>query len=247
MLSRFSSYLLWNKCEETTSLATNMVDIVSEEQIRLVYSDIVSEEEEISGDQINRTEQIRNDKDDTLCCKRYNIFYVFYVFSVWYIIVSMLTIVVFWLTIDVYEGETKWFPVALLLSAIFRFSAAIIGFYVTNKLSNRILPSQLLIDIWTIMLLWIPIIFNTIYIIFATVLFYNYFHGQFTDPDIEIFFKVFIGEDSPTAFAGILAGFVQIPAVIDMLLCVAFYMLVNQEIEKATKRQVYGCPCFKCC
>eukprot|EP01084_Bolivina_argentea_P155576 271116_1 len=210
MLSRFSSYLLWNKCEETTSLATNMVDIVSEEEIRLV-----------SGDQINRTEQIRNDKDDTLCCKRYNIY--------------------------VYEGETKWFPVALLLSAIFRFSAAIIGFYVTNKLSNRILPSQLLIDIWTIMLLWIPIIFNTIYIIFATVLFYNYFHGQFTDPDIEIFFKVFIGEDSPTAFAGILAGFVQIPAVIDMLLCVAFYMLVNQEIEKATKRQVYGCPCFKCC
>eukprot|EP01084_Bolivina_argentea_P080188 145286_1 len=168
-----------------------------------------------------------------VCCGSHDIFWVLHLFSLWHIAISILTLTILWLMINIYTGPmfSPWFPALLFISGTSRLSSAIFGIYHTKKLSKDIIPSHLLINFWKFTLLW-PIIINSIHIIFATILIYNYLDSFFSQPDIMILFNVFIGDDSHTIIAGIISAFLQLPVVLDVYICIGFYCLVNYETKK---------------
>lgn len=218
----------------------------SQESLRLNQDDSDHDEDV----DIAVTPHVRNDKSRKICCGQCEMgFCSFYFISGWYIIVSIFIFIIFDQTLNIYDGETAFFPTLMFLNGIGRLSGGCLGIYITFKLRKQILPNKLLIDIWCYLLLWIPIIFNTIYIIFSSILFFMYINDMFLENNLDALFEIFLGhEDSHLYTAYVLIGLIQIPAVLDVFYCTLnFYRFINLEIEEYTKYKIYGCPLFKCC
>eukprot|EP01083_Nonionella_stella_P285925 973200_1 len=92
---------------------------------------------------------------------------VMYIYSIWYIIASILTLAIAWWTIGLFKEQYIVLHSTLIMSSILRLAAAILSIYVTVQLTQNMIPSRKLIDIWVVILLWTPIVFDLIHITFS--------------------------------------------------------------------------------
>eukprot|EP01083_Nonionella_stella_P098411 276718_1 len=193
-----------------------------------------SDDEDYDG---NITE-IRIGKDDTCCCC--GIYRGFYAYSAWYIIVAIFLFSI--CAVDYYNngGDVSFF----VGYGILRLVIGIIGINVTSKLSNNDMPTQSIVNLWAMMALWIPIIFNVItwsLIAGVWILFYaaslNVTEDESTKDVLNAAGVVF--------FVYII--FISIPIIVDTSIAISFYVKINKFIEKATKMKVMACFWCNCC
>lgn len=175
-------------------------------------------------------------EEDRVCCGCCSVFGAFYGFSIEYIIVGILIFILFFSFINDLPNESWFILVIIGIAAICRISVGILGIYMTIKLSDTDLnntPNEGLINLWTFLMLWIPIIFNTLWIFFTTVL-------------ILALSSIF-GTGDISVEQYLLIWVFQLPPIIDIVISITFYIMVNKFIENTTNRKVYACPCCKCC
>eukprot|EP00483_Globobulimina_turgida_P001215 UN01217 len=176
-------------------------------------------------------------EEDKVCCGCCSVFGAFYAFSIEYILVAIILFVLFISIIGDLPDESWWMLIIVILASLSRFFVGILGIYMTVKLSDKDphnTPSERLINTWTFLLLWIPIIFNALWIFFTTalVLALSVAFGGGLDVEIK---------------EVLLIAVIQAPPIIDMIISITFYIMVNTFIEKTTNRTVYACPCCSCC
>eukprot|EP01084_Bolivina_argentea_P006802 12855_1 len=175
--------------------------------------------------------------EDKVCCGCCSVFGAFYGFSIEYIIVAIVMVVMFVSFIGDLPDESWWILAIIIVAAISRLLVGILGIYMTMKLSDsdpNNTPSESLINFWTFLMLWIPIIFNSLWIFFTTAL-------------VLALTTVFGSSDSLNFEQMLLIGLFQAPPIIDMIMAITFYVMVNKFIEKTTQRNVYACPMCSCC
>eukprot|EP01083_Nonionella_stella_P032825 89840_1 len=175
-------------------------------------------------------------EQDKVCCGCCSLAGAFYAFSVEYILVSILLFVLFLSTAGDLPNESWWMTAIIVIASLSRFFVGVLGIYMTSKLFDKDpnnTPKEGLINLWTFLMLWVPIIFNTLWIFFTTML-------------VFALTVAFGGGEIGSQSLLLIIAF-QTPPIIDIIIAVMFYSMVNRFIEKTTNRTVYACPCCNCC
>eukprot|EP01083_Nonionella_stella_P031258 85569_1 len=196
-----------------------------------------------SDDEDGVITEIRFDKTDTCCCC--TVYGGFYAYSSYYLLISILLLWILVAEIDNGADDQVFFLVATGVYAACRLTIAIMGFVLTNQLSNGPpIPSQFMINLWAGMVLWVPIIGNVIVMAFTVGLFVLLYAIGLNASDDE-------NVDAILHVVGIVFFFyialMLIPIIIDTSVAIAFYVQINKFIEKATRHKVYACALCKCC
>eukprot|EP01084_Bolivina_argentea_P141252 248231_1 len=181
-------------------------------------------------------------EDKCCCCSVYG---GFYIYSTYYLLVSIILIWIFVAQINNDVDHQGFFITATFLYALGRLIVSILGFVCTRQLSNRGIPSECMIDFWSSLALWIPVVGNVIVMTISVGLFVIIYAVRLHVPGDDENIDAIIHLAGSTFFFYLLL--IIVPFIIDTSIAIAFYLEIRGFIEKSRLYKLYACAPCVCC